>query len=268
MDKIFIHQEECHVVKGFTRYCISESGKLYRHIPTNLVEQAIIDKGAPYIRKNKWHYRTNSLKKGQPFCSMTNDEGRLVLRSVAQYVAEAFEIEGGIFDYAIHSLEFIDGDCKNLHYTNLRITGKKKNNAKLTVDDVKEIKRLIRKDFPLKQIAKRFGVSDMQINRIKTGENWGNGKRKINAPTAPFNIEDGKMRRYIATFNQETAPPEIKKPFAIKRNPNDPTDNLILGILKGYKLTLKHKNITRAQVNVKKINDYFFNTKTKSMPLW
>ncbi|MDA3890853.1 MAG: hypothetical protein PF517_04225 [Salinivirgaceae bacterium] len=258
MGKIVIHDEECRVIKGFERYCISESGRVYRHIPLNLVEKAIIDDGALYVRESQWHYRHLSKRKGQPFCSLTNSDGKLILKSVAPYVAEAFEIEGGIFDHKEHSVEFVDGNSRNLHYTNLRITGKKKNNAKLIKADVKQIKDLIKKNYPLKHIAIIYGVSDMQINRIKTGENWGNGKRKIKAPTAPFQIQDGKIRRYIATFNQETALPEIKKPFSIKRNPKDPTDNLIIGILKGYKLSLKHKNITRAQVNVKKLNDYFF----------
>lgn len=56
---------------------------------------------------------------------------------------------------------------------------KKKPNTKmgkLTENEVLLIKRKIKKGDTLKTIAKRFGVSDMQIYRIKTGENWGHLK--------------------------------------------------------------------------------------------
>lgn len=50
---------------------------------------------------------------------------------------------------------------------------------KLTVDKVKKIKRALfksKKQPTLKQLAKLFEVSDMQIHRIKTGENWSHVK--------------------------------------------------------------------------------------------
>jgi hypothetical protein len=50
------------------------------------------------------------------------------------------------------------------------------NNAKLTVDKVKQIKRLLKDGKTLKFIATKFGVSDMQVHRIKTGENWSSVK--------------------------------------------------------------------------------------------
>ena len=50
-------------------------------------------------------------------------------------------------------------------------------NFKLTEGKVKIIKRQLKNNRTrLKMIAKRFGVSDMQIHRIKTGENWGHVK--------------------------------------------------------------------------------------------
>ncbi len=48
--------------------------------------------------------------------------------------------------------------------------------TKLTIASVKMIRKLIAEEKTLKEIAKTFGVSDMQIHRIKTGENWGNLK--------------------------------------------------------------------------------------------
>jgi hypothetical protein len=46
------------------------------------------------------------------------------------------------------------------------------NNAKLTTGNVKFIKRLLKQGKTLKAIAEKFKVSDMQVHRIKTGENW------------------------------------------------------------------------------------------------
>lgn len=45
--------------------------------------------------------------------------------------------------------------------------------TKLSETDVKQIKILLAKSKTLKEIAAKFHVSDMQIHRIKKGENWG-----------------------------------------------------------------------------------------------
>ncbi len=253
-----IHNEECRPVLGFERYFISESGQPYRTEPLNNKEKALIDEGALYVNKGMKHFQIRKGRMRQGYCSLTSSEGKLYNLPIAQLVAHAFGLVSGVFNTKRHSIEYIDGDKKNLHYTNLKIVDKQYGNGKLTKSDVKKIRHLISMDIPLRHIGVTFGVSEMQINRIKTGENWGNGKRKIKAPEAPFQIADGKIRKYIAIFNAEVASKELKKPFTIKRNPKDPTDNLINGILKGYKLTLKHKNITRAEVNVQKLNNYFF----------
>ena len=53
----------------------------------------------------------------------------------------------------------------------------KKTSYKLTEGKVKIIKRQLKnKRTRITMIAKRFGVSDMQIHRIKSGENWGHVK--------------------------------------------------------------------------------------------
>ena len=50
-------------------------------------------------------------------------------------------------------------------------------NAKLTEARVRLIKKkMLNGKTRLRIIAKQFGVSDMQIHRIKTGENWGHVK--------------------------------------------------------------------------------------------
>lgn len=49
--------------------------------------------------------------------------------------------------------------------------------SKLTVTKVMLIKKILKeRGGTLKQVAKQFKVSDMQIHRIKTGENWGHIK--------------------------------------------------------------------------------------------
>lgn len=55
----------------------------------------------------------------------------------------------------------------------------KSNGRKLTVTKVMLIKKILAKPEQttrLKMIAKQFGVSEMQIRRIKSGENWGHIK--------------------------------------------------------------------------------------------
>lgn len=48
------------------------------------------------------------------------------------------------------------------------------NNSKLNEGKVKKIKRQLKNNRTrINMIAKRFGVSDTQIHRIKRGENWG-----------------------------------------------------------------------------------------------
>lgn len=62
----------------------------------------------------------------------------------------------------------------NLITHNLNADGKK-----LTVTKVMLIKKMLanpKQTTRLKMIAKQFGVSEMQIRRIKTGENWGHVK--------------------------------------------------------------------------------------------
>jgi len=48
--------------------------------------------------------------------------------------------------------------------------------TKLTVEKVMQIKKLLKQDTPMRHLARKFGVTDTQIIRIKRGENWGNVK--------------------------------------------------------------------------------------------
>lgn len=86
--------------------------------------------------------------------------------------------------FVVH-LDFNNG---NNHYRNLKWTNRdemeahhhknpnpeKRGNQKLTSEIVKKIKQKIREGkMTLKMIGQQFGITDMQVHRIKTGENWG-----------------------------------------------------------------------------------------------
>tara|TARA_R110000787_G_scaffold234375_6_gene341271 strand:- start:708 stop:1256 length:549 start_codon:yes stop_codon:yes gene_type:complete len=116
--------------------------------------------------------------------------GKSTSRYVHKLVAEHFlEKNDGIC--VIH----LDYDKKNNHVENLKwvtkrekeihqfsnptfknIIRKKPSNTKLTETRVKLIKRKINdpnRRTRMKMIAKQFGISEMQLYRIKRGENWG-----------------------------------------------------------------------------------------------
>ncbi|MBI9067804.1 MAG: hypothetical protein JEZ09_10970, partial [Salinivirgaceae bacterium] len=198
MTSIIIDNEECRPIIGYERYHISESGQVYRTSSSNNKEKKLIKDGAPYVLKKNLFYVEHKGKLRQATCSLNDNMGKLHSLLVSELIVEAFGLFDGKFNKKKNSIEYIDGDKKNLHYKNLRICKKKYPNTKLSDSDVKKIKRLILIGYPLKHIGLLFKVSKMQINRIKTGENWNNGKRKIKAPEAPFEIEDGKIRKYIA----------------------------------------------------------------------
>lgn len=48
--------------------------------------------------------------------------------------------------------------------------------TKLTIAKVMLLKKLLKQDKPVRQLAKQFKVTDTQIIRIRKGENWGNVK--------------------------------------------------------------------------------------------
>jgi hypothetical protein len=80
----------------------------------------------------------------------------------------------------VENLKWATKREKELHQfnnPNWEETLKKRNNkiSKLNEGKVKIIKRQLRNNRTrISMIAKRFGVSDTQIHRIKRGENWSN----------------------------------------------------------------------------------------------
>lgn len=82
-------------------------------------------------------------------------------------------------DNRIENLKWATKKEKDTHqFTNPEYLNapRKRTYSKLTETKVKLIKRLINdpnRKTRMKMIAKQFGISEMQLYRIKTGENWG-----------------------------------------------------------------------------------------------
>ncbi len=118
------------------------------------------------------------------------ENGKNTSRYVHKLVAESFLIHKEDELYVIHlnydkkdnrieNLKWATKREKEVHqYTNPEYVNKvhKPRTAKLTETRVKLLKRKLNdpnRRTRLKMIAKQFGVSEMQLHRIKTGENWG-----------------------------------------------------------------------------------------------
>ncbi len=129
---------------------------------------------------------------GYQILPLKKKDGKRTARYVHKLIAEHFlEKNDGVCvihlnydkaDNRIENLKWATKREKELHqfsHPNWEKVIKKRSLsiAKLTPGRVKIIKRQLKNDRTrITMIAKRFGVSDMQIHRIKTGENWGSVK--------------------------------------------------------------------------------------------
>ncbi|GAB3341349.1 hypothetical protein GCM10027299_55500 [Larkinella ripae] len=116
--------------------------------------------------------------------------GKTINRYFHKLIAESFLIrENSDQTFVIH----LDHDKKNNHFQNLKWVTKdemiehnrsspnilnreiprRTRNYKLTESKVKMIKKLLKNEKNrLKMIAKQFGITHTQLNRIRSGENW------------------------------------------------------------------------------------------------
>lgn len=117
--------------------------------------------------------------------------GKQTSRYVHKLVAQHFLEQGdGVYvihlDYdktnnQVYNLKWATKREKELHqFSNPKYQGLNKiRNSKLTAGRVRIIKRKINdpnRKTRMKMIAKQFGISEMQLYRIKSGENWGSVK--------------------------------------------------------------------------------------------
>lgn len=128
--------------------------------------------------------------KGYNCLSIKLKSGRRTTRYIHKLVAETYlEKDNDQQQHVIH----LDYDKSNNHADNLRWVTRptmfahqklnpnyKKNrmyNAKLTESQVVKIKKRLKKgDTKLYKLAKEFGITHTQLNRIRSGENWGHIK--------------------------------------------------------------------------------------------
>jgi hypothetical protein len=118
-------------------------------------------------------------------------KGKSFNRYVHKVVAEGFATRPDEdHKYVIH----LDFDKQNNHFENLKWVTKEQmidhnrvnpavvnrriprhsKNYKLTETKVRLIKKMLKSDSTrLKMIAKQFGITHTQLNRIRSGENWG-----------------------------------------------------------------------------------------------
>ena len=165
------------------RYEVSNYGRLrsFQSVPPGASDNnSGISPGKPIRGSIIQGYRSLNIR----------SEGKTLNRYVHKLVAEHFTDRGQPDQtFVIH----LDHDKLNNHYQNLRWVTKEEmiehnrnnpslknrqlprqtRNYKLTETKVRIIKKLLLNDKNrLKMIAKQFGITHTQLNRIRSGENW------------------------------------------------------------------------------------------------
>lgn len=128
--------------------------------------------------------------KGYPILNVKLQSGKRTTRYIHKLVAETFlDKNSNDQEYVIH-LDFIK---ENNHYRNLRWANRSElfahqaknpnykkgiiRYSKLSETDVIRLKKKIQRGKnPLYKIAKEFGITHTQLNRIRSGENWSHVK--------------------------------------------------------------------------------------------
>jgi hypothetical protein len=178
-------------VEGRVRYAVSNHGGLKSFtttIESGRVLKGSLVEGFIYLKYKRYHNKkiTNyhhALHKmiGELFLEREDDSQEYVLH-----------LDYNKLNNHISNLKWATYDEMRAHATQspaVKLAFKKFQEfnikryvAKLTSTDVIRIKKLIfnpNRKTRLKMIAKEFGISEMQLYRIKTGENWGHIKVKI-----------------------------------------------------------------------------------------
>ncbi len=169
-------------VENPPRYDVSNYGRLRSFQSGSITRRnPVISSGSTLIKGSVIQgYRSLNIR----------SEGRTLNRYVHKLVAEHFvSCDKPDQTFVIH----LDHDKQNNYYQNLRWVTKEEminhnrnnpnlknrpvlrqtSNYKLTESKVKIIKKLLRNDKNrLKMIAKQFGITHTQLNRIRSGENW------------------------------------------------------------------------------------------------
>lgn len=138
----------------------------------------------------EWTIITPSKIKGYSIINIKLDNGKRTTRYIHKLVANCFLMKEHHEQDAVIHLDF---NKENNHVRNLKwvdheglFTHQAKNPnykkgvirySKLTETDVIRLKKKIQRGKnPLYKIAKEFGITHTQLNRIRSGENWGHIK--------------------------------------------------------------------------------------------
>ncbi len=129
----------------------------------------------------------------QDIISRTTNYHALIHRLVAEYFlpkAKPGQVKVGHLDYNklnnhVSNLKWMTPEENYAHQQKSPYVIKEKQQrklsmrsytkvAKLTITKVMLLKKLLNQNKPVKQLVKQFKITDMQVYRIKRGENWGN----------------------------------------------------------------------------------------------
>ena len=171
------------------RYAISNFGRLISF--TNQFEDGRILKGSLTEGYRIFRYK---VRKGDKIVH----KHKLLYKLVAEHFLEktseeqtcVVHLDHNLANDTVENLKWMTKEERSLHLqTNLKVQrakvrttmrlihyNKKNHISKLTTTQVMLIKKLLAKPnrkTRMKMIAKQFGISEMQLYRIKTGENWG-----------------------------------------------------------------------------------------------
>jgi len=152
-------------VDGFPRYAVSHDGRVRIQATKHVMRPHIINSG--YARVTLHH------------------DGRFRRAQISHLVAEAFigtrpeglEIDhkdGNKLNDAARNLEYVT-HSENAKRWNarLQLAGIKTSwRNKLTRDDVHNIRKLRKRGWPIRRIARKYGVWYRAIQQIGTGETW------------------------------------------------------------------------------------------------
>jgi len=185
--------KEINIEKGLQlRYAISNFGRLVSF--TDKIEEGRIVKGGKQDGYRIWRYRVRDEKNkirykykflykivAEYFIPKTSDEQVYVLHLNRNRASDHVDnlqwaTKAEMLEHSKKSPFVIKARIKQL--ADIKEKRKHKGN-KLTSTEVMLLKKMLlnpNRKTRLKIIARRFGVSEMQLHRIKTGENWGHIK--------------------------------------------------------------------------------------------
>ena len=165
--------------KQRNRYAVSNKGRLASY-KTNLPEDGKLLKGSLTTG-----YRTLNLhrpgEKGTLY--LHREIAKQFLKKPSRYHLFVIHLNHNKKDNSIQNLRWITAKEMTAHQQKSpgriayrKIQANRTIGMKLTATQVKQIKKIIgnpKRTVTMKKLAARYGVSEMTLYRIKSGENWG-----------------------------------------------------------------------------------------------